>query len=278
MNVNVRDLQLVQFNILQEFKRVCNKNDIDFYLAYGSCLGAVRHSGFIPWDDDIDVFIKYDDYIKLCSLKNEFSSGFFLQTNATDPEYGLSIARLRDSNSTLIEEESKSRDINHGVFIDIYPLYNCPGSGFSYFYLKLNAVLYRLFMYDEGTRNKGLIFNFISSYAVKMTPFFLKKYFIEKFHKKVGGIKGTGFLSTFYGSDFSVKYDDELFGEPVMVVFEGDEYPTPTNSDKFLSSMYGDYMKLPSKENRKIHHNFLFIDLNKSYKIYKGDKYLKDEA
>jgi lipopolysaccharide cholinephosphotransferase len=274
MNIDIRELQLKQLDILRDFKIFCEREDIIFYLAYGSCLGAVRHEGFIPWDDDIDVLMSYSDFKKLHENKDQLPTGLFFQTQETDSEYGLPIARLRRDKTTLIEEEDILRDIHHGIYIDIYPLYNCPDNICGHFLIKLQALLYRLYLYNEGSKKKSGIVNVLSSTIVNVTPDLLKKYYLKYFRNKLKNIPETGFLTTLYGNDFSVKYKKENFSAPVMAIFEGESYPTPTNSHSHLQIMYGDYMQLPPEELRTPHHDFVFIDLEEDYKIYKGHKYL----
>lgn len=125
----VRKLQQAQKTILLELDRVCRKLDLPYCLAFGSSLGAVRHHGFIPWDDDIDVYMRIQDLEKLQENADLFNAGYFLQHHESDSEYGLMITRLRNSNTTLIEKTEIDRDINHGIFIDIYPLFNSPKDG-----------------------------------------------------------------------------------------------------------------------------------------------------
>lgn len=275
MNIKIKELQSKQLEILQELKKVCNENDITFYLAYGTCLGAIRHNGFIPWDDDIDIMMKNEDFLKLLSKKNDLPDNLFLQTVETDPEYGLPIARLRIDNTTLIEEDQVNNDIHHGVYIDIYPLYNSPKTETSFFFLKLQALMYRLFLYGNGARKKGRVIGVLSSLIVKSVPNKLKRLYINNFKKKLAEIPESSHYITLYGNDFSVRYSKDCFSDPVDVLFEGEYYPTPTDSHSYLQQMYGDYMKLPPEEQRTHHHDFLFIDLNVDYKNYKGDKYLQ---
>lgn len=276
MNVDIKDLQKKQLEILKKLKKICTDKNIDYYLAYGTCLGAIRHNGFIPWDDDIDIIMKYSDLLTLLNNKDLLPSELFLQTKETDPEYGLPIARLRINDTTLIEEDQASNDIHHGVYIDIYPLYNCPKSSVGFFFLRLQALIFRLFLYGQGAIKKGRLVGTISSFLVKITPKYLKKYYINKFQRKVSKIPESSHYITLYGNDFSIRYCKDFFSKPVDVLFEGELYPTPTDSHSYLKLMYGDYMKLPPKDQRKHHHDFLFIDLESDYKKYKGVKYLKE--
>lgn len=272
----ISKLQKVQLEILKEFKRVCCNNDIHFYLGYGTCLGAVRHQGFIPWDDDIDILMIIDDYKKLESLASHaFGNEYFLQNNQTDPNYGLPIFRLRKNTTTLIEKEDLNRDIHHGVYIDIYPLYNAPKVKTDQKILKYKALLYRLFLYNEPPKNKGRILTSISNSVLRITPNFLKIRTVSKIKNELFNLPSTGLFTTYYGNDASIIYDSKIFGNPKDIDFEDDIYPIPNDSELFLSKVYGDYMKLPPKHKRVMHHDYVFMDLENSYINYKYIKYLK---
>ena len=120
------DLQAMQsreVQLLDEFARVCRKRGIPFFLAYGTCLGAIRHKGFIPWDDDIDVFVFARDLTRLQeAMLSDLNKGYFYQTNETDHNFNMTITRLRLDGTTALNVENADRDMHQGVYIDIYPL------------------------------------------------------------------------------------------------------------------------------------------------------------
>ena len=120
---DINALHAKQYEILIEFDRICRKHGLTYFLAYGTLLGAVRHKGFIPWDDDIDTLMPYDDFKRLREIpSSEWKHPFFLQNSESDKNYPLCFSKVRNSNTTLITEESAHLDINQGVDIDIYPL------------------------------------------------------------------------------------------------------------------------------------------------------------
>ena len=118
----------VELDLLSEFQRVCKLHDLKYSVCGGTLLGAIRHKGFIPWDDDIDVMMMRDEYEKLCKLADEFKHPYFFQTEETDPGSLRGHAQLRNSETTgILKRELKfKRPFNQGVFIDIFPLDNCP--------------------------------------------------------------------------------------------------------------------------------------------------------
>ena len=123
----MNELQKVEFDLLRYFIEICEKLNLNYFLVCGSALGAARHEGFIPWDDDMDVGMYREDYNKFMKLAPALlPEGIFLQNYKTDPKYPHVFAKLRNSNTTYIEKSAKDLDINHGIYIDIFPLDGYP--------------------------------------------------------------------------------------------------------------------------------------------------------
>ena len=128
MEYSKRDLQLKLLEIAKYVDDLCRKNSIEYYLIYGSALGAKRHKGFIPWDDDFDIAMTYENYQKFITICDKFldKKKYFLQRMESEPKYYLSFMKLRDITTTLIEEANKDKEITYGVYIDIFPLVGVP--------------------------------------------------------------------------------------------------------------------------------------------------------
>ena len=118
----MNELQKCQLEILKEFIRICKDNNLQYYLVGGTCLGAVRHKGFIPWDDDIDVAMPRDDYDKFITLQDQMKKPYFIQTYKSDKNYIYNFAKVRDSSTTFVENFFACSQMNHGVWIDVFPL------------------------------------------------------------------------------------------------------------------------------------------------------------
>ena len=278
VNCNVDDLHEAQLDILRELKRVCQKNNLRYYLAFGTCLGAVRHKGFIPWDSDIDVFMFIEDVDKLIALQKDFKKGYFVQSVKTDPEYDSTSVRIRNSNTTfIIEEEGIERDINHGVWIDIYPLYYCPKSDLKKKIYILLSFFNRLLIANRVPKNHGKYVKIVSKLILTVIPDPVKKLISNKINKCLRKNKNTKEVFHFFSGRLRLKNVDiskaAWFKEPSEMEFEGEMFSGPTCPDAFLKLTYGDYMKLPPKEEQVIKFEGAFIDTNNSYKIYKGKQY-----
>ena len=118
----LRKLQLVELEILDEFVRICEKYHLTYYLYYGTLLGAVRHKGYIPWDDDMDIILFREDYEKFCEVAgDEINPEFFVQNNVSDPGYPDGITRIRKKGTKYVTDYmQRMRLKSYGVWIDVY--------------------------------------------------------------------------------------------------------------------------------------------------------------
>ena len=263
---NIREMQSVQLDIFKQVYKVCVENNIPIFLAYGTAIGAVRHKGFIPWDDDIDIFVLQEDrkrFQEAC-IKG-LPSNYFYQSVDTDANYRLAIDRIRNSNTTLVEADVSESNINHGIFIDVYPLFKCAEKKTDYFKQRGSRFLYRLFLYNEAPKNKSPLVKIIASLILKLTPSFVKKQVLCKSSEYVQKKGATKYLSVFYGDDESVKYASKWFSASTLVPFEDMEAPLPCGYEKILELQYGDYMELPPEEKRVVHHDYVCVDCHASY-------------
>ena len=269
----LQQMQTCQLNLLKELKKVCDANHLTFYLAFGTCLGAVRHHGFIPWDDDIDVFMRVEDIDKLVKLQNQFPPNLFIQTHEREPEYGLLMTRIRNSSTTLVEADHYDRDINHGVYIDIYPLFYCEENALRMKWMVLKSLLCRLFVYNRPPMNKGKLSTIVAGCLLRIIPAFIKKKTAKVLYDQLIATPKSNYLTIFPDISFGSRYLADWFKKPIYGDFEGEFMPLPTDPHHFLSYVYGDYMQLPPEDQRHIHHNYLFADFDNPYLKYKGIKY-----
>lgn len=265
-----RKLQLKILELAKEIDLICKKNNIEYYITYGSCLGAVRHKGFIPWDDDFDIMVKYEHYEKfLDACKRELNpEKYFVQTLETDPYYYLSFAKIRNIKTTFLV---KGEDFDHmvnGIYIDIFPLVGYPKG-------KLKQLIFNINRAFALSANRNVINNKILRKIFQLIlKIFGKERIIKYCTKQCVKYKCNEceqVVSVFDGDGIKVNLtSNRILGKPTYVQFEDTKLPIPENYDEYLRNIYGDYMKLPPKEvMERTSHTPYILDLDYSYKEYK---------
>lgn len=270
---DIIEVQKKQLEMLKDILVVCKKNNIDIYLAWGTALGAVRHKGFIPWDDDIDLFVRYEDRRRLINaVENDMPSNYSYQSFENETEYRWITDKIRDSNSTLIIEDDKNIKINHGFFIDIYPLYYVSDKPLLYLRQLILSYLARLFLWNAPPKHKGMFVTSVATFVLHHFPKELKKKILNNPMGKIQKIGKEGnkeCMSPFIGRGLRPHiFKATWFEKKVMVKFENIYAPVAGGTKKILRDLYGDWKKLPPEEERCIHHGYVVVDLNKGYKEY----------
>ena len=262
-----RDLQLKILEITKYIDELCKENNIDYYIIYGSCLGAIRHKGFIPWDDDLDIGMTYENYLKfidVCGKKLD-KSKYFLQTLETDPNYYLSFAKIRDINTTLIEEKNKDIDIVNGVYVDIFPIVGVPKS-------KLKRKIWEINRAFALSSNINVINNKFLYFIFKIIKSIVGKKRLLKYCTrncvKYSCNDYSDWCSVFDGDGVERNTTtSEIMGKPVYVEFEDTKLPIPKDYDEYLTRIYNNYMQIPTPEQIKAwEHTPYLLDLNHAYK------------
>jgi len=258
-----RKLQLVMLDMIKDIDKVCKKNNIEYSLSFGSVLGAVRHKGFIPWDDDMDIMMTYDNYLKFidCCEKELNKNKYFVQNDKTEPNFYLRFTKIRNIQTVLIETSNKDEDITFGVYIDVFPLVGCPDNKYK---RKFQNICRAFAMsVDRNVINNKLlsfIFNIIKSIFGKKI---ILKYCYNKCVKY--DCKTSKDLCCIFDGDGYYKNiinKNDIFPTK-RVDFEDTKLPIPNNYDKYLTKIYGNYMKIPSEEEKlKSTHKPYYINLN----------------
>ena len=261
----------VQLNILIKLDEVCNNNGLRYYLAFGTCLGALRHKGFIPWDDDIDVLMPYEDAKKLIALQDQLGKQYFVQSKETDPDCRSIAMRIRDCNTTCIEKHEVDLNINKGIYVDIYPYYECSRNGLIRTIDILRSNLLKLLVNNRPPVNHGRVMGLISKVVLAFFSEKRRLNTIRSIEKRLSSVKGFEILD-YYGQDVTmftaISYPKEWFSEPKKLEFEGRLFNGATEPEKYMKKRYGDYMKLPPVEDQVFHHTYVIIDPYRSYKEY----------
>ncbi len=223
------------FEILLSFDQLAKRHNLTYWLDHGTLLGAVRHKGFIPWDDDLDISMPREDYEKLKILKLHLPSYIFLQDKESDPRVPIHFIKLRDKNSKYIDRWEENRKISYhqGVFIDIFPI-NCIKERILPFY--------------------GIVLNFAKLFSNRYIriDFLAKRFinFLNRFHT----LKGEWCVSGPESMHFVIKVPREIVFPLKKLEFEGVKFPVPNRYQEYLRVIFGkDYMQLPPPSKRKTH-------------------------
>ncbi len=265
----LKEHQEALYIMLCEFDRVCKVLKIPYFLFAGTLLGAVRHKGFIPWDDDLDIIMRREDYTRFLDEAPGVidQEHFFLQREFSD-HWPMFFSKLRLNETTCLEKYYPKDPLSHqGVYIDIFPCDNAYAG-------KLGRLLQ--FFCSKVVIAKGL---YAKGY---ITDSKLKKLFMgicrllpkSIFHRIVRGPRDCGdYVHSFLGgaSKFSKSvYPVACFEETAQALFEAGRFPIPGQYDTLLKILYGDYMKLPSEEERRCKQHAILVDLKRSYEHYEG--------
>jgi lipopolysaccharide cholinephosphotransferase len=248
-------LQAVLLELLSEFDRICRVHNLEYTLSGGTLLGAVRHGGFIPWDDDADVSMKrseYDKFRELC--KTELDEGrFFFQDHTTDPEYPWGYGRLRRKDSEFVRVGQEHMKMQTGIFLDIFPNDYIP----NFYPLRLLhsfcCFMVRKTLYAESGRVKSpnivarLFYHLLSKIPRKTVFGFLEKLVSTKPSRYCRALTFPSPKDIHLGTD--VRY----YGEYEDIEFAGKVFRVMKHRHDYLSYNYGDYMQLPPPEKRHWH-------------------------
>lgn len=272
IDIDIRDVQLVELEILLEFDRICRKRDIPYQLFAGTLLGAIRNNGFIPWDDDIDVCMlrkDYDKFIGLCNEELDLKK-YFLQTCFSDPRSIVQFAKLRKNNTVFINNIDNDTATHTGIYIDIFPMDNVKPDAISGdIQLLLFKFLYALTTSTIRERvlrahNKITV---LIRYSMYMVMKIIPKLFVDKAIQKTlvmfSGDK-TKYVSHLTNGITRERFNRYLresstFYDTVEWEFEGCLFPVPANYHDVLTRNFGDYMTLPPEEERFPHHGIIEV-------------------
>lgn len=255
----LRDAQETMMKILVEFDRVCKKNGLTYWLDFGTLLGAVRHKGFIPWDDDVDLSMPPEDYRKFKAISaKELSEGFVLQSEETEPSAnqgdGVFKIRMKDT-LYLMDYDDLSAPYSKGLFIDVFESAPFPAINkrlFRFLARRINKA--HGFMHY----NKRLTLGNIARFFLFPISYFFFYHIVWKliclFSSKPCEFTPIQRVLYGYPSPRTAIY-------PLKEIeFEGRMFPCPNDPDRRLTDMWGNYMELPPKEKRKIHAKYISTD------------------
>ena len=263
-NLSLREIQLYELKIAKELKRVCEANNIDYFMDDGTLLGAVRHGGFIPWDDDMDFGMTLDNYKRFIAVApKQLDKHFMLQHWDDGSSYSYPFCKIKLLNSTVIEKASRDSNINKGIWVDIFPIRRISekeASSKSYIW-KLR-LLNRELLLKNGvdlsalTKKKYVKFaNFILYHMPGSTDSIKKKLKAILFSPENESDNCFIECDGMFGGQLI--YRNDYFSDLEELKFEDTTFKGSERYKDYLTAMYGDYMKLPPIEEREKGHSIL---------------------
>lgn len=276
----VQAIQRKGLEILSYFREFCEKYHINFYVGSGCCIGAVRHKGFIPWDDDIDVFLLRSDYERVAILWNQYAdTSRYAYCRTTEKEnYHDTGASIRDNRTTFINKHCVDADINQGLQIDLIPIDKCAKGKIPHARQIFWAVVFSLFNAQRLPDNQGSVARYVTRLVYALVPSKRLKDKIWRYAEKRMLVKDDslydGYTELVTGlKGLTLHYPESFFGSPVYLQFEDTTIPVYSHYKDYLSMVFGNYMALPPAEERVPKHNTVFVDMNHPYTDYKGKYY-----
>lgn len=257
--LNTEEVKKIQLEILNNVASFCEANDINYWLDTGTLLGAIRHKGYIPWDDDIDIGMLREDYDKFSELFNKSNNEYRFVCAENTKDFYVAFGKVIDTRTVLYEPDKNGSKL--AVNIDIFVYDNAPDDDrlVKKMYDKRDRLTY-ISLFSRGSQItnydsvvKRIVKRFIhmclcgfsSEKCVEKLICNSKKYSNEQ-TKRVGN----------FTSSSRIACDKEVFASFIDVEFEGKNYKAPVGYDEWLSDFYGDYMQLPPVEKRVTHHQY----------------------
>lgn len=265
-NLQLAKVHKVHLEIANEVKRICDKNNIKYFLIAGTLLGAVRHRGFIPWDDDLDIGMLRNDYIRFLEIAvKDLKNKYYLETWEVASGYGLPFAKIRRNGTIYIERNSKDVDCHSGIFIDIFPFDNVPNNEVQrliheyrmkfYQYLILELCMYNISFDFKGI--KGLIYTLLKKSVKGLSIKEIKEKY-EMVSKKYNNKQTEHVVAV--GGSYGYKKETIKFtwiSQIDELEFEGHLFKVPKGYEKYLAYFYGDFMTPPPIDNRYNRHGII---------------------
>lgn len=278
----LQQIQKRVLGIFVYFHDFCEEHGLRYFLAFGSCLGAVRHQGFIPWDDDLDILMPLYDYRKLADLWSQYADTARFSYCATTRHYvDRHLApTIRDNNTTYLTKDCLDLDVHHGMMIEIGPLFACPPTKTQERMQMFWGMVRALMKTQRVPNSQGKATRLAAKLILGVFRSQALRYRLWRYaEKEVSKYSASGckyYKQLGLPQHMRLKYPIEIFDEAVSVPFEGYTAYIPKGYDLYLKLLYGDYNKLPPEEERKPKHATVYVNTENSYTEYKNIYFLRD--
>ncbi|MBR1548648.1 MAG: LicD family protein [Prevotella sp.] len=258
---NLRACQLKQLSILEEIDRICQKHGISYWLDGGTLLGAVRHGGFIPWDDDIDIAMRKADLERFAEVApKEFPEGLVLQLAQNSANNKQPVSKVRDLNSFYVEKSDNfAAEYEKGLYVDIFPMIDYPTlprgfvKRFALGISKSYSILHRAHYYS--LRSFAEFFWFGAKYTLFRAIWSAVSAFTSH---------GTYLSNILTNNGYGIMHRQDSVFPLATIQFEGKTFSAPANADAYLKDLYKNYMEIPPVDKRVIHSLFIMPELLKT--------------
>jgi len=256
--LTVSQIKEIQLNILQVIADFCDKNNITYFLGSGTLIGAIRHQGYIPWDDDIDLLMPRPDYEVFISIFNKDDSNFKVFSNENDSKYCYPFAKVSDQRTLLVEDLNENFE-GIGINVDIFPIDGLPEKKKEQVKLfKKITIVQKLLSYTSTPIRKER--KLYKNWILRIIKLLNANCLVNKLSdlaksNKYNNAKEVGMIV--WSSNKSIpSVSKQVFEKYKLELFEGEEYKVPIGYHQWLTKVYGDYMKLPPEDKRVSHHHF----------------------
>ena len=258
----LKQLQQTQLQILKDVAAFCDENEIKYCLTSGTLLGAIRHSGFIPWDDDVDISMPRQDFEKFLSLSDKLPNQYVCVATRFNDNYPIPIVKIRKKGTVMKEPSMAHLDINHGVWIDIFPLdkvnkESTLGKRAQFINLLTTAINSKCADLKPTKKTTKIICSLLCVLPVKTLDKLRTK--IMTFEEKTNAKKLTSFASNL--GPKSLLFSEDVYFPLKKMSFEDGQFYVPAKAEEWLIGAYGDYMQLPPEEQRVNRHKISQLKL-----------------
>ena len=271
----LKELHFTELEILEQVDRFCTEHGIRYSLYAGTLLGAVRHHGFIPWDDDLDICMPRKDYDRFIELwMKKAPEGYILQNKENSPEFTQSFTKIRKDNTTFLQQGEEDSDYHTGIFIDVFPIDRMPNGMMKKMVFTYRCMLYLLFTREfvpPKDKSTG-IQRFLSMTVLKITSHEKR---IRKRNQLLDKIikynenTSLAMISTATIAGLKFTLSPDYFEHLIKIPFENSLFSCSEYYDQALKTQYKDYMKLPPKEQQAWKHHPLILDFQHNYEDVK---------